>query len=199
MHCSPIETCCLSVEHIAGTPMSPDFGVTCNAHVLHHASQCIMCITGSAASQLCVIRPAGTEHPSYQEVMKELLRQAETQCHRPARRLVWLQAVNPIFQASGLAFDQNPQYHAEAAQFGGATAEVLLLHQLCHDVGVCCWNSGATAWASCASSRVAASGSHSMLGRNRHVLVDTTRQQPEPCACCVFPCVCCVSLNVHRM
>lgn len=30
----------------------------------------------------------------------ELLRQAETQCHKQARRLVWLQSVKPIFQAS---------------------------------------------------------------------------------------------------
>lgn len=43
---------------------------------------------------------AGTSHAAYQEVMRELLRQAETQCYKQERRLVWLRAVKRTFEAS---------------------------------------------------------------------------------------------------
>lgn len=52
----------------------------------------------------CVV---GTSHAAYQEVVKELLRQAETQCYKQERRLVWLQAVKPTFEASTMM----PQWH----------------------------------------------------------------------------------------
>lgn len=42
----------------------------------------------------------GTSHAGYAEVVKELLRQAETQCYKHERRLVWLQAVKPTFEVS---------------------------------------------------------------------------------------------------
>ncbi len=35
--------------------------------------------------------------PGHQEVMGEMLRQAETQCHKKARRVVWLEAIKPVF------------------------------------------------------------------------------------------------------
>jgi len=38
--------------------------------------------------------------PGHQEVMGEMLRQAETQCHKKARRLVWLEAIKPVFAVS---------------------------------------------------------------------------------------------------
>ena len=38
--------------------------------------------------------------PHHQDVVKEVLRQAETQCHKRNRRLVWLDAVKPIFSVS---------------------------------------------------------------------------------------------------
>ena len=34
--------------------------------------------------------------PGHQEVMGEMLRQAETQCHKKARRIVWLEAIKPV-------------------------------------------------------------------------------------------------------
>lgn len=49
-----------------------------------------------------LMRPTGTKGTGagYVEVVQELLRQAEAQAHKPARSLVWLQAVRPIFSVS---------------------------------------------------------------------------------------------------
>lgn len=46
-----------------------------------------------------VLLAAGSncQGPGHQEVMGEMLRQAETQCHKKARRLVWLEAIKPVF------------------------------------------------------------------------------------------------------
>ena len=49
-----------------------------------------------------LVHPTGTSGTGagYVEVVQELLRQAEAQAHKPARSLVWLQAVKPVFAVS---------------------------------------------------------------------------------------------------
>ena len=47
-------------------------------------------IASLAAGSIC-------QGPGHQEVMGEMLRQAETQCHKKARRLVWLGAIKSVF------------------------------------------------------------------------------------------------------
>lgn len=101
----------------------------------------------------------GTGHVAYQNVVKELLRQAETQCYKQGRRLVWLQAVKPIFKASSLccwAFSPKQAQRAKALsqywQHGKiCSAERRRLHSrlsvmasaLHHSWGLCdaCWMS----------------------------------------------------------
>lgn len=65
----------------------------CNRKVLTACNQNL------GLSAQCYDFCAGTsgQQPGYAEVMQELLKQAEMQAHKPARTLVWLQAIKPVF------------------------------------------------------------------------------------------------------
>ena len=62
--------------------------------MLHVASDFMHPLTASLAAD------SSCQGPGHQEVMGEMLRQAETQCHKKARRLVWLEAIKPVFAVS---------------------------------------------------------------------------------------------------
>lgn len=54
-----------------------------------------LCISLLSAGTIC-------KDPGHQEVMHEMLRQAEMQGHKQDRRLVWLDALKPVFAVSML-------------------------------------------------------------------------------------------------
>ena len=49
--------------------------------------------------------------PGQPEVIAEMLQQGEMQCHKKARRLVWLEAIKPVFAVGHVTSLQRNMLH----------------------------------------------------------------------------------------
>lgn len=89
--CEAFASCAVSAVKLPGHLLVQPFHVT--GKVL------TACDQNLDLSNHCCDFGAGTsgQQPGYAEVMQELLKQAEMQAHKPARMLVWLQAIKPVF------------------------------------------------------------------------------------------------------
>ncbi len=98
-----VATCCTQPLLIHAYALAAVMPVICKYHSCHDLCVCAFIAMMHVASVCMHPRTASLaagsscQGPGHQEVMGEMLRQVETQCHKKARRLVWLEAIKPVF------------------------------------------------------------------------------------------------------
>ncbi|KAL0020877.1 hypothetical protein WJX77_004791 [Trebouxia sp. C0004] len=97
-----------ALRHIAEEALSADLRphqrqlMTVAAESLVGCEDAVWSVAAPTACAVLCSMGSNCQGPGHQEMMAEMLRQAQTQCHKKARRLVWLEAIKPVFAVLGL-------------------------------------------------------------------------------------------------
>ncbi|KAA6425014.1 MAG: hypothetical protein FRX49_05188 [Trebouxia sp. A1-2] len=97
-----------ALRHISEEVLSADLKphqqqlMTVAAESLVGCDDAVWTVAAPTACAILCSMGSSCQGPGHQEVMRELLRQAEKQCHKKVRRLAWLEAIKPVFAVLGL-------------------------------------------------------------------------------------------------